>query len=151
MQDLLLKRFKSDRKSTVGSLYVNGLKACYILEDAYNKKKIKGRTRIPAGRYKLGLRKTGGFHSRYEKRFPFHIGMIQLLDVPNYTFILFHCGNDHEDTDGCLLSGTTFKKTSRNGFTVQASAVAYEKVYPEIAQYLDEGNELWIDIIDNDK
>ncbi len=40
---------------------------CYTLEDEQRVLKVKGETRIPAGTYKIELRREGGFHARYDK------------------------------------------------------------------------------------
>ena len=36
----------------------------YTLEDEYRSEKVFGETRIPDGKYKLGLRKVGGYHAK---------------------------------------------------------------------------------------
>ena len=61
----------------------------YTLEDEQRSEKIIGETRIPNGTFELGLRKVGGYHARYSKRFPhIHIGMLHVLDVPGFEYIL---------------------------------------------------------------
>ena len=42
--------------------------------------------------------------------------------------ILWHIGNDDDDTAGCLLVG----KTSQDNF-IGSSTVAYKEIYPDIA------------------
>ena len=78
----------------------------YTLEDEYREQKEYGETRIPDGTYQLGLRTVGGYNQKYSKRFAgIHIGMLHVLDVPNFEYILIHCGNTDEHTAGCLLVG----------------------------------------------
>ena len=56
--DFLLQRLWADKEQTFGFIReVNGLYKAHSLEDEPRLDKIKGETRIPAGRYKLGIRK----------------------------------------------------------------------------------------------
>lgn len=85
----------------------------YTLEDEYREQKEFGETRIPDGTYQLGLRTIGGYNQKYSKRFAdIHIGMLHVLDVPNFEYILIHCGNTDEHTAGCLLVGGQSRKQS---------------------------------------
>ena len=107
---ILIERIRSDNNSTVGKMYFNGDLQCYTLEDGHHDKKILGRTRIAQGVYILSLRKYGGKHKKYAKKYkggPFlkHIGMIELNDVPDFTDILIHVGNSHHDTAGMRFGG----------------------------------------------
>ena len=64
-------RISSQDDSTNGILFdvTEGRKfLCYTLEDEYRETKVMSETRIPAGTYKITLRKVGGFHGRYEKK-----------------------------------------------------------------------------------
>tara|TARA_R110002074_G_scaffold160473_1_gene317982 strand:- start:10982 stop:11452 length:471 start_codon:yes stop_codon:yes gene_type:complete len=134
-------RFSSQESSTRGLLFdvTNGRKfLCYTLEDEYREEKVMHKTRIPPGTYKLRLRTSGGFHGRYKDRFAaIHKGMIEIMDVPNFTHILVHCGNTDEDTSGCLLLGSS----QRSGF-VGRSTAAYKNVYPLIAEAIAGGAEI---------
>tara|TARA_R100001594_G_scaffold65692_1_gene99942 strand:- start:485 stop:976 length:492 start_codon:yes stop_codon:yes gene_type:complete len=118
----------------------------YTLEDEQRDKKVLGETRIPNGVYKLGLRKVGGYHARYTKRFPhIHIGMLHVLDVPGFEYILIHCGNTDEHTAGCLLVGDSQENNQivTNGF-IGKSTQAYKRIYPRIAEVLECGEEVTI-------
>ena len=118
----------------------------YTLEDEQRDKKVLGETRIPNGVYKLGLRKVGGYHARYTKRFPhIHIGMLHVLDVPGFEYILIHCGNTDEHTAGCLLVGDSQENNQivTNGF-IGKSTQAYKRIYPRIAEALECGEEVTI-------
>ena len=94
-------RFSSESDSTLGLLFdvTDGRKfLCFTLEDEARETKVMGETRIPAGTYKLKLRKEGGYHSRYVKKYgSMHKGMIHVQDVPGFEWILWHTGNT------CLL------------------------------------------------
>ena len=94
-------------------------------------KKIKGETRIPAGTYNIGVRTVGGFHSRYVKKYgDLHQGMLHVLDVPGFEYILIHTGNTDEHTMGCLLVGTT-RSEKVGDMKVGASVSAYKKILPQ--------------------
>lgn len=137
-----VQRFSSQSDSTLGLLFdvTDGRKfLCYTLEDEARDTKVKGETRIPAGTYKLKLRAEGGYHQRYVKKYgSMHKGMIHVQDVPGFTYILWHTGNNDEHTMGCLLLGDTSQQNiSKAGF-IGASTDAYKRVYPDIAAAIQE-------------
>lgn len=143
-------RFSSESDSTNGALFDITLGQrtflCYTLEDEHRDEKVYGETRIPAGEYRVSLRRTGGFHKRYSKRFPtIHDGMLWVRDVPNFEYILIHCGNTDEHTAGCLLLGDTQEnnQVKKNGF-VGHSTRAYFRVYPYILDAMERGQEVTI-------
>jgi len=126
---------------------------CYSLEDEHRDDKVMGRTRIPSGTYDLGLRIEGGLHKKYSSRFAdIHKGMLHIKNVPNFEYICVHCGNDSEDTEGCLLVGDTQSnnKVDSLGF-VGKSVQAYKRIYPKIAQAILGGEKVTIEFIDINK
>jgi hypothetical protein len=132
-----VRRLSNDGFATLGAMCVFAQTVANTLEDAPRPEKIKGQTRIPAGRYPVTLKKYGGFHARYSELFPsFHMGMIQLHDVPGFSEILIHCGNYHTDTDGCVLIGERPSRDAQGHFAVAASRVAYSRVYPMIGHMM---------------
>ena len=119
---------------------------CYTLEDESREKKVYGETCIPEGEYRINFRREGGYHAKYSKRFAdIHMGMLEVCDVPGFTYILLHCGNTDEDTAGCLLLGDTQENNNikKNGF-IGKSTQAYKRVYPKIAKAIKEGEEVTI-------
>jgi hypothetical protein len=136
-------RFNKGKDSTNGILFdiTNERKfLCYTLEDESRTEKVWGETCIPEGEYTLGLRTVGGLHARYSKRFAdIHMGMLHVLDVPNFKYILIHCGNTDEDTAGCLLLGDSQENNNikENGF-IGRSTQAYFRVYEDIAKAVKE-------------
>ena len=113
----------------------------YTLEDEYRSEKKYGETRIPDGKYKLGLRKVGGYHAKYSKRVShIHVGMLHVLDVPGFEYILIHCGNTDEHTAGCLLVGDSQENNQikKDGF-IGKSTQAYKRIYPAIAKAIKAG------------
>ena len=146
--ELEVIRISSGTDSTNGILLdkTNNKFLAYTLEDEYREEKKYGETRIPNGTYKLGLRKEGGYHAKYSKRFSdIHIGMLHVLDVPNFEYILIHCGNTDEHTAGCLLVGDSQENNqiTKNGF-IGKSTQAYKRIYPHIAEAIKSGKEVTI-------
>lgn len=143
-------RFSSEGDSTNGALFdiSRGTRRflCYTLEDEHREVKVAGETRIPAGEYRITLRTEGGFHKKYAHRFQtIHKGMLWVRDVPNFEYILIHCGNTDEHTAGCLLLGDTQEnnQVKRNGF-VGHSTRAYFRVYPYVTAALERNEEVTI-------
>ena len=151
---LQVLRFSSESDSTNGLLFdvTDGVKfLAYTLEDEYRKHKKSKETRIPAGTYKIKLRNEGGFHKRYSKKYPsIHRGMLHIIDVPGFEYILIHVGNSDEHTAGCLLVGDTQENNqiNKNGF-IGSSGNAYKRIYPLIADAVEK-EEVTIQYIDLD-
>ena len=59
--------------------------------------------------------------------------MIWVKDVPGFEYILWHVGNNDENTAGCLLLGQSQESNlvKRDGF-VGSSVSAYKYVYPYV-------------------
>ena len=152
---LELLRIVSGSDSTLGILYdvTEGRKfMSFTLEDEHRDVKVMAETRIPAGTYEIQFRMVGGLHSKYSNRFAgIHKGMLELQDVPNFQYILIHCGNTEEDTAGCLLVGYDPKREKENNYAVYHSTLAYYEVYPHIANHLHNGGTVSITITDYDE
>tara|TARA_Y100001938_G_scaffold150156_1_gene239862 strand:+ start:825 stop:1295 length:471 start_codon:yes stop_codon:yes gene_type:complete len=154
---LIVLRFSSEADSTHGLLFEHtgvGKKfLCYTLEDERRALKVRGETRVPAGTYKIELRKEGGFHERYTKKYPgLHRGMLHVTDVPNFEYILIHTGNTDEHTAGCLLVGDSQENNQLlpDGF-IGKSVNAYKRIYPRIASAIANGEEVTITYQDYDE
>ncbi|MCK5644827.1 MAG: hypothetical protein KAJ19_28770 [Gammaproteobacteria bacterium] len=148
--ELKLKRFSGADESTLGLIFVESGFFCYSLEDQHNEPKIKGETRIPAGRYQIILRNEGGMVTRYKKRFSWHGGMLWLQDVPGFTFIYMHVGNKDDDSDGCILTGDGQVQNVTERGQVTSSVAAYRRLYEVITEALL-SEEVWIKIYDEDE
>ena len=153
---LKVLRFSSQEDSTSGLLFLEGKKGlkflCYTLEDEKRNLKVKGETRVPAGIYEIKLRTKGGFHEKYKKRFSsIHKGMLHVINVPGFEYILIHTGNTDEHTAGCLLVGDTQQANfgSSNGM-VGSSVNAYKRIYPPIAAAIESGEKVTITYTDFD-
>jgi uncharacterized protein YukE len=150
---LKLVRFSSQQDSTSGLLFINDQFACYTLEDEQREIKVYGETAIPLGEYEIKFRTVGGFHEKYSDRFKsIHKGMLELQNVPNFQYILIHCGNTDENTAGCILIGDSQENNilMKDGF-IGKSSQAYARVYPLIANELEKGNKVTIEIVDAQK
>ena len=150
-------RISSGKDSTSGMLFEvdNNTRTflAYTLEDEQRDVKVWGETRIPAGTYKLKLRKEGGFHTRYLAKYgdTFHKGMIWVQDVPGFEWILWHTGNTDEHTAGCLILGNTQtnNRIAKDGF-IGSSVDAYKFVYPRVAAAIESGVDVEVTYIDYD-
>lgn len=100
--ELKLIRETFTDKSTIGSLYVNGIFFCYTLEDKDRKLESGGvkeyaKTAIPRGKYKV----INSFSNRFKKYMP------ELVNVPQFAGIRIHAGNTADHSEGCILVGST--------------------------------------------
>lgn len=104
--------------STGGVLSIDGKFFCYTLEDKDRKleinpkDKVYGQSAIPRGIYRLLI----DYSPKYKKNMP------HILDVPGFSGIRFHPGNNIDDTDGCILLGD---KRAYN--TVIDSKIAFDR------------------------
>lgn len=146
--NLTLYRAGSSKDSTSGVLYLDNVPQCCVIEDEKRTAKVYGETRIPAGIYKVTLRTEGGFHGKYQAKFPgIHVGMLWLRDVPGFEHILMHVGNTDDDTAGCLLLNAWF--TIENGeFVGRGSTDAYIALYRKVAPRIAAGEQCWITVED---
>ena len=76
--ELEVKRLGDNGDTTIGAFYINGVLKCFTIEDQEQKQgKVRGETRIPEGTYNVSLRKEGGYHAKYTKRYSdIHKGML---------------------------------------------------------------------------
>lgn len=125
---LKLKRTDFTENSTIGELYVNEIFECYVLEDVVRegdifKVKVKGETAIPRGQYKVIIDES----VRFKRKMP------HILDVPNFSGVRIHSGNDKDDTEGCLLTGT-----SKGRDFVGESKIAFTKLFDKLTKAFDD-------------
>lgn len=138
--------FAEDDDATLSMVAVDGVFECFGLEDEFRADKVAGETRIPRGVYRVGVRRVGGFNKRYAAKFPnFHRGMLQVLDVPGFEYILIHIGNTDEDTAGCLLVGQN--ANTGGELSVGSSTNAYKALYVKVIMAAERG-ELTITYVD---
>ena len=94
---LVRKKFLEDR--TLGELFTPDGYFCDTMEprriDWKKEKKVKGKTAIPEGTYKVEL----AWSKKWGRTMPW------LRSVPNFSGIQIHIGNTPKDTSGCILVG----------------------------------------------
>lgn len=152
--DIVVDRFYSHGAATLAKVFVDGDFICFGLEDEKREVKVAGKTRIPAGQYSVAVRTHGGYHQRHSTSRhyrDYHRGMLEVMDVPNFTDILIHTGNTDEHTQGCLLVGMSHNqgKEFKTTPTIGASRSAYKKLYLRVIDAAECGG-LTITYQDND-
>lgn len=116
---ILIKRnqYESAAGYTHGRLLTEeGGFLCWTLEDEdrglhqemplnqIKSRKVKGKTAIPRGTYKIQLRISPSFGDKWYAK-PFGGKMPYLQNVPGFEGVMLHPGNTPEDTSGCILPG----------------------------------------------
>lgn len=125
-------RVAQGKESTLSHLYIEGIFQCFLLEDKIRQVKIKSRTALPEGQFKLRLNTWGGMNKDYFRKYgPMHQGMIEIDNVPTFDAVYLHIGNSINDTAGCPLVGLSYIKKDGD-FQVLQSRDAYRQVYPKL-------------------
>lgn len=127
---LLVRKVDSKCDYTTGVLYIaknnpaatmNGnrimfTQQCDTLEpqwrDLNKEKKVRGKTAIPEGKYKIVMSPS----AKFGKNMPY------LIDVPQFEGIMIHPGNTVKDTMGCILVGV------KSGTGLLVSRATFEKI-----------------------
>ncbi|QDP46713.1 MAG: hypothetical protein Tp156SUR915002_3 [Prokaryotic dsDNA virus sp.] len=134
--------------ATNGLVFIDDVFECYSLEDEIREVKVYGETAIPEGTYPIEYRKEGGFHQRYKVRYgKDHFGMLEIKEIPNFKWVLFHSGNTDENSAGCILLGDTQQDLdmSKDGF-IGSSRNAYKKFYDKVAKAMNDGEKVEVEI-----
>jgi hypothetical protein len=143
MIKLFVARGTKAKTHTAGKMYWNGELLCYTLEDPVreiNGKpvgewKIKGETAIPEGKYRVILTKS----PRFKRILP------EVLNVPGYTAVRIHAGNQTKDTDGCILVGMYDGNETDNW--LGHSRKAEDLLVAKIQEAINTGEEVWLTIL----
>lgn len=154
---LSLTRIATNDRYTIGRLRIDGNRVCDILEPAdrgltsdmplnkIKRIKVHGKTAIPTGKYRIDMKTVSPrFKNRsWAKQFG---GILpRLMDVPFYSGVCMHVGNDENDTEGCQLTGYNKVKGK-----VVDSVKAFTMVMTEYLLPADSrGEEIWIEITRN--
>jgi len=129
-------RIRQGNNSTLSEIYLDNQFVCYGLEDIPREKKIPGSTCIPPGTYRLGFNRNGGMNGNYYDRYPkMHGGMIEIKDIPGFSYVYIHIGNTHKETAGCLLVGIQYV-FEQGDYRLVKSITAYKKLYPLLAELM---------------
>jgi hypothetical protein len=130
--NLFLVRKWFTNRSTTGELFIGEDFECFTLEDIVREgPKVPGETAIPEGTYNLIVTPS----ARFKKDLPL------LENVPNFSGIRIHSGNEPEDTQGCILVG---KYRGRD--YIGQSRAALESLFNRIQFALDSGEQVTITI-----
>jgi hypothetical protein len=141
MEQIRIIRVAQGKNSTLSHLYINGLFACYLLEDAIRPEKIPGITCIPEGEYRLRLNPWAGMNAKYAPKYPTqHEGMVEITGIPDFSLVFIHIGNYHTQTAGCPLTGSYWQLVD-DDYRVLHSAAAYKYVYPLLVEQIEQGND----------
>jgi hypothetical protein len=142
--ELQLKRETFTEQSTIGTLTIDGVFECFILEDKdrglndtltleqISKVKVYGKTCIPYGRYEIDWTMSARFK----------VFMPILLNVKGYAGIRIHKGNTEIDSLGCLLCGTRKKSNM-----ITESTLATRNLYAKIEAAKKQGQRIFITIV----
>lgn len=145
--DIRSKRASHTNESTLAVLWVNEKPFGFVIEDEPREVKVKGETRIKALRYKLGIKKElTPLTMRYRKRFSWFKHHIELVNVPDFTNVYVHVGNDEGDTDACQVIGCNAHIDAKAEFRNSESVKLYKKFYELVYPILERGDEdvYWI-------
>jgi hypothetical protein len=140
--EITLTRIRQTKDSTLGSLTVKNF-YCYTLEDGRREEKEAGKTRIPAGKYRLALRYYGGFYQRYSELYRDPHPMIEICDVPDFSDVLIHRGNKVDDTRGCILVGERFSLVGAD-YELYDSARAYDALRKALIPEFGKWTDIWL-------
>ena len=115
MRQVTITRVSTDLQlGTQGVLMIDSLPVCVTLED-YKYGNIRNMSCIPTGQYLC---------KRYSSsKFP---NTFKVVSVPERSGILFHIGNNTNDTEGCVLLGSEFNYDD-NKITIKESTKAFNK------------------------
>lgn len=106
MKVVIYRKYRKENY-TIGRVYIDGKFFCNSLEPTDRglfqyqsvseilNAKIKGKTAIPCGKYKI----SRTYSNRFKRLMP------QIMNVKGFSGVRIHAGNTAEDTEGCPLFG----------------------------------------------
>lgn len=136
-----VKRTNCGLKSTLSDVYVDNEWFCFGLEDQDRElesggEKVKAHTCIPRGEYELVIT----FSNRFKRELPL------LKDVPQFEGIRIHPGNTHDDTEGCILVGSSWFDTN-SGPALNNSRATFDKLFELLEAAYDSGEPITVEVI----
>lgn len=151
IQEYILQRLSDNRESTVGVLFKittgNPFLQGYTLEDEYRESKVKGETRIPAGRYEVVINKADTpLTLKYRAKYNWFTHHLMLKNVPNFQGIYIHIGNKGDNTDGCILVGDSVNNNRLSDGEVSYSTQCFIRLYSDMTSILEAKNQIFITI-----
>lgn len=164
MDLITVERYNFKPDWTIGRFLIYDNPVGFTIEDEMRQVKIRGETAIPFGEYDLGFRQSPKFSNEYfwsdlrqilvqrnllngypnVKDFRPH-DLIHIKNVPDFEYILFHWGNFDDDTDGCIIGGSSVGfARNRKGEMKEAvlnSRNFYRSVYPQLYPIIKKGGQ----------
>lgn len=131
---ITIKREHGTEGHTFGTLFIDGKLACFTLEDQERDEKIPGETAIPCGIYPVEVT----FSPHFGKPLPLLVG------VPGFEGVRIHTGNVAEDTEGCVLVGTS---PDHDRAFLSGSRDAFSRLFPEIQDAISAGDTVELEIV----
>jgi len=124
-------------KFTLGELFCEDMHFSYTCEDKdryleNGNEKIYGQTAIPRGKYRLAIT----FSPHFKRN------VVEIQNVPGFTKVYFHGGNNADDSLGCVLHG---RVRTNNGCANCSEVVARLEAMVDKAE--DEMEEMWLTIL----
>ncbi len=143
--ELVLVRYPSGSKCTIGTLYLNDIFECFTLEDIVREIKgkpveqwkIHGATAMTSGKYKMII----DMSNRFKRLLPL------VLDVPGFSGIRFHPGNTDADTDGCVLPAIMVAPDKNS---VMNSRKAFDNLFAKMQAAIAAGEKITLEVINGE-
>jgi hypothetical protein len=133
---LVLQRRKRAGAWTDGDLFFGTEALCVTLEEPDRQNK-KGISCIPAGLYRLFIRKNADTRHNYD--------VLELIGVPGRSNVQIHIGNRLTDTEGCILVGDERGQPGE----ISHSRVAYAKLFERVQELMEMmPGDVWLDVRD---
>ena len=125
---------------TEGKLYINDRFECYTIEDKDRHledggDKVYGKTAIPRGEYNIRITHSNRFNK----------DLIKIDSVEYFTGVRIHSGNSSEDTEGCIIVGSTNTQDDDNW--VGGSRIAYNRLHFRVKEALDMREQVTLKVV----
>lgn len=154
--ELLVYPGEEDEEESV----VRPARLCWMLEEPWRPVKVQGETCIPPGHYELELVHDSPLAIRYYERFDWFRGLLSIKDVPGFTAVRIHVGNDAvnpddptdqetDDTDGCPLPGLEREQLKTGDWRVLRSVEATKAFHERAYEGFDAGQRVFLEIADD--
>jgi hypothetical protein len=102
---IIVSRTEYTDDTTIGILYIDGIRFCWTLEDTVRAHgiKVKNHTAIPAGTYNIDVTMS----NRFKRMMPILFNQKDRVSIKaggiSFAGIRIHGGNTHQNTEGCIL------------------------------------------------
>ena len=151
--NFILQRYSDNGQSTQGLLFSiiaqDMIFDAHTLEDEHRAYKVAGETCIPAGLYEIKMRREDSpLTKKYQDRFKWFTYHLQLQDVPDFNYVYIHIGNTEENTDGCILLGSTANVNTKVKGFIGGSTGAFQAFYEDVSEWLGQGDKVYIEVRD---